>query len=212
MFKLKFIGDKEIVEKSTKIGRSCGGCSLCCYLLEVEELKIPPRCVCPHQYDDGCLIYISRPRVCRDFACRWLVDDDFPEDWKPSKTGLVIYFGEGQNLLNCDAPSTLNIHSRDKFGWQKSEYYPQIREWAIEGLTHNLDGLPREPNEQIYYKTIIHDHDEQYIILPHDFVNVTKSFYMMNYNTSFDDWKITKFPSKEDAQKFAENLNNELKG
>ena len=93
MFKLKFIASNEIDELAKKAGRTCGDCTLCCELLEVEELKIPARCKCPHEMKHGgCAIYQTRPSVCRDFACKWLVDPTFDEIWTHTE-GFVLNGG-----------------------------------------------------------------------------------------------------------------------
>jgi len=38
----------------------------------------------------GCNIYDSRPAGCRKFLCTFLMDDRLPEDWRPSKSKIVL--------------------------------------------------------------------------------------------------------------------------
>lgn len=58
-------------------GRQCGGCSLCCRLVPVEELHKPAGKRCKHQrFARGCMIYAVRPISCREWSCMWLIGDE----------------------------------------------------------------------------------------------------------------------------------------
>jgi len=54
--------------------RKCNGCTLCCRLVPVEELKKNAGERCKHQYSKGCRIYATRPMSCRAWSCMWLLD------------------------------------------------------------------------------------------------------------------------------------------
>lgn len=54
--------------------RSCGSCTLCCRLPEIDEFAKPPDVACSHCTGSGCAIYDGRPQVCRDFLCRWMTN------------------------------------------------------------------------------------------------------------------------------------------
>jgi uncharacterized cysteine cluster protein YcgN (CxxCxxCC family) len=71
--------------------RDCGGCTACCTVLAVTELRKPMRCACPHQQTDGCRIYAERPRGCREFNCLWL-RGGLPADvdWRPDRLGVIF--------------------------------------------------------------------------------------------------------------------------
>lgn len=78
---------------------SCGSCSLCCFVLGVDNtreddgttpLRKPPDTWCGHcDIGRGCGIYLDRPRPCRNFECGWLAMDGAPH-LRPDKLRLVI--------------------------------------------------------------------------------------------------------------------------
>jgi hypothetical protein len=100
--------------------RRCGECSLCCKLLpmtdkanpeareaiasmikaglmsEDEARTITPDfdkaagCKCQHQRMKGCSIYARRPFGCRNWSCRWLINDDTGELRRPDRTHYVV--------------------------------------------------------------------------------------------------------------------------
>lgn len=71
--------------------RACGSCQLCCRLVPVESLKKPAGVRCIHQrHGKGCGIYENRPRDCRIWSCRWLVEDDTGDQKRPDRSHLVI--------------------------------------------------------------------------------------------------------------------------
>jgi Fe-S-cluster containining protein len=53
--------------------RACGGCTLCCKLIPVEELgkKAGQRCINCNT-GKGCRIYATRPWSCREWSCLWI--------------------------------------------------------------------------------------------------------------------------------------------
>ena len=85
--------------------RSCGECSLCCSLLEISAERAPeigPKPAgetCRHCTAPGCSIYATRPQLCRDFACQWLLDERLGEEWKPSNCGMILSFDIDASML-----------------------------------------------------------------------------------------------------------------
>jgi hypothetical protein len=72
-------------------GKSCGECSLCCSVLEIEELKKPAGPPCANcRAGGGCAIYSTRPPVCRDFECVWLSDRAVPRTLRPDRIGTLF--------------------------------------------------------------------------------------------------------------------------
>lgn len=71
--------------------RDCGGCTACCTVLAVDELRKPMRCACPHQTATACRIYADRPAGCREFNCVWL-RGGLPADeaWRPDQLGVIF--------------------------------------------------------------------------------------------------------------------------
>jgi hypothetical protein len=73
--------------------RHCGGCTLCCKLLPVEDLKKPALTRCQHQFHKGCRIYADLARrapSCHFWQCRWLADPSTAELHRPDRTHYVI--------------------------------------------------------------------------------------------------------------------------
>ena len=71
--------------------RICGGCTLCCKVLEIPELGKPINVWCPFcDIGRGCKIYPSRPQSCKKFLCGWLQDPIIPESLRPDQCGVVI--------------------------------------------------------------------------------------------------------------------------
>lgn len=71
--------------------RECSGCTLCCRLLPLEELRKPANKRCSHQrFGKGCAIYKRRPASCALWSCRWLLEDDTADLKRPDRAGYVI--------------------------------------------------------------------------------------------------------------------------
>jgi hypothetical protein len=73
-------------------GRHCGGCTLCCKLLPVPQLKKLAGERCRHQRTGkGCAIYHSNmPSSCHYWNCRWLANLDTADLSRPDRVHYVI--------------------------------------------------------------------------------------------------------------------------
>lgn len=87
----------------------CGGCTLCCKLLEVPALEKPQNRWCVHcKTGQGCTIYANRPAPCRDFLCVWLESQraaqPLPPELRPDRSKLVLTFAPNRHdvLGYCD--------------------------------------------------------------------------------------------------------------
>ncbi len=107
-------------------GRACNGCSMCCYLPEIEELKKPADTWCKHCTKHSCAAYDLRPRSCREFICSWLYSDKIPDYWYPKKARMVLYSSKW-----ADGPVIL-IHVDTKYSnrWRERPYYDDIKYWS----------------------------------------------------------------------------------
>lgn len=99
-------------------GRECGDCTLCCKLMGVPELKKASARWCEHclRGDDaghGCGVYDERPPSCRNFQCFWLMDANFPDEFRPDRIGALAAFNDGPDsaVLHVD-PARRNVLSR----------------------------------------------------------------------------------------------------
>lgn len=71
--------------------RSCGSCTACCYVMEIEAIKKPNRTPCPNQCDEGCGIYKNKPTECTDFNCSWLSGVVSAEQHRADLVNLVVW-------------------------------------------------------------------------------------------------------------------------
>jgi len=78
----------------SKTERACQGCTVCCVWLPipagyVSQSEKPEKFPCPWLKKNGCRIYSRRPSMCRQFACTWLKCLDWPDPWRPDRSGLL---------------------------------------------------------------------------------------------------------------------------
>ena len=80
--------------------RECGGCTVCCRIPKITELKKPAGLLCQHCNENvGCGIYETRPSVCREFHCGWKELLYLGDEWRPDKSGILICLvGEGEDI------------------------------------------------------------------------------------------------------------------
>jgi hypothetical protein len=73
-------------------GRSCGDCTACCKILNIDEpsLKKPPGVLCQHVKQARCSIHPSRPQSCRDFHCLWRQVPTMPDTLRPDRIGVMF--------------------------------------------------------------------------------------------------------------------------
>jgi hypothetical protein len=113
-----------VAEIAAKLGRQCVDCSLCCKLLGVEEIQKPVGEWCDHcKPGHGCLIYESRPAACKHFACQWLIDGSFGDEWLPKRSKMVprIVEREGRLVLIID------VDREAPGAWERPPYYAQLK-------------------------------------------------------------------------------------
>jgi hypothetical protein len=86
------------------VARHCNGCTACCHVVAVKEIELPPFTSCPHVRGvlhaggPGCGIYHERPYSCRSWRCMWLKNEDWPEELRPDRLGVVV--DEFQDLVS----------------------------------------------------------------------------------------------------------------
>ena len=104
--------------------------------MAVEEIEKERSKWCTHACHAGCAIYERRPAACRDFNCRWLADEDFPEFWWPQKSKIVIDAQiEGGKM-------TVSFHVDPKYPtrWRQDPYFGDIKAMATAGIS-GVDGV-----------------------------------------------------------------------
>jgi len=70
--------------------RTCGDCTVCCFIGAVPALGKPAHTKCLHVSNQGCSIYKDRPDLCREFQCSWLRGAGLPED-RPDLSGVMCF-------------------------------------------------------------------------------------------------------------------------
>jgi hypothetical protein len=106
-------------------GRICGSCTLCCTVMQVEELNKPAGVTCSYlAAGSGCTIRDQRPRACRRFFCGWRLDPNIDSLWKPSICGFVLTISlrYGSMLLMVDPARPL--------AWRMQPYLGRLKEWS----------------------------------------------------------------------------------
>ncbi|MDR6817826.1 hypothetical protein J2X76_003002 [Neorhizobium sp. 2083] len=103
--------------------RSCGTCTLCCRLPEIAALDKPADTWCRHCTEgEGCAIYAARPKLCRDFLCRWMTDPDLSDDWQPFRSKMLVY-DQGPQLTVLVDPDHPDV-------WKHKPYFSDLQAWA----------------------------------------------------------------------------------
>lgn len=107
--------------------RSCDGCTLCCKLMEIEELAKHPGKWCDHcEIGTGCRIYSERPASCAGFTCGFLSWPPVPTHWHPKKCKMVI---------TMDKPGQVVVRVDDgrPDAWKAEPFYSDLKSWARMG-------------------------------------------------------------------------------
>jgi hypothetical protein len=98
---------------------------MCCKLMGVAAVAKPPGQWCRHIVKGrGCGIYQTRPEECRAFRCRWLVDEQLGDEWKPDRCRFLLSLdGSGAGLW-------VHVDATAPTAWRREPYYSTIRRWA----------------------------------------------------------------------------------
>ena len=95
--------------------RTCGTCTFCCNLPDIEALDKPANTFCRYCVEDkGCTIYDTRPKLCRDFLCLWRTSETLGPEWQPQTAGMMIYRQGPQTTVLVD-PARPDAFSREPY-------------------------------------------------------------------------------------------------
>lgn len=103
--------------------RSCGTCTLCCRLPDIDFFDKPANQFCVHCLESqGCSIYSDRPSLCRDFLCLWRTDGNLSPVWDPTISGMMAYRQGAQItvLVDPDHPQV----------WRNEPHRTELSRWA----------------------------------------------------------------------------------
>jgi hypothetical protein len=97
--------------RPSPIPSSCGGCTVCCKVLQVNDTPGGPKpagVACPYlnAEDSGCTIYETRPATCKSFECMYIKlarrsDVETPETLRPDKSGVMIVHNPQRLYFTC---------------------------------------------------------------------------------------------------------------
>lgn len=92
-------------------GRSCGDCTACCTVLQVNspDFRKPAGVPCTHLTERGCGIHAVRPHICRSWFCVWRRNADLPEAMRPDRSGLLISVNFVDTPQNCFEGVSINV-------------------------------------------------------------------------------------------------------
>jgi hypothetical protein len=107
-------------------GRSCGTCTMCCWLLRIEELAKPEHTLCRHcEAGAGCTIYDARPEACREFYCGWRALPFAGAHWFPPDCGMMIYPMAAEKRL------AVHVDPARPDAWRAEPFHADLRQWAV---------------------------------------------------------------------------------
>ncbi len=95
--------NKRQAQYKAKRPRQCGGCRACCYVYPLGTK--PHRQWCKHVTSTGCGCHDeSRPPVCKEFRCCYLLDKKWPLSMRPDHSGLIVTMKGccgGHDVVGC---------------------------------------------------------------------------------------------------------------
>lgn len=82
----------------SRTDNSCGGCTVCCLALNIEEFGKAAGIMCQHCSGSGCGIYETRYQVCRSFLCGWRMVPELGDAWRPDRSGILLLIVEAEHV------------------------------------------------------------------------------------------------------------------
>ena len=111
------------------VTRQCGSCTLCCKILAVQEIEKPPGRLCVHCKEGrGCRIYAERPHSCRSFNCYFLTNPKLREEWRPSKSRIVLVVSPDGLRIGA------HIDPERPSAWRREPFCTALKAWAKDAL------------------------------------------------------------------------------
>jgi hypothetical protein len=179
-------------------GRSCGKCSMCCKLLHVIELNKPANKWCEHCRPGygGCSIYDTRPSICRDFGCGWLMSPAVAPEWYPLLSHMILALAPFNGVLTC----TVTVDPNFPWMWKEQPYYSQLKQMAYNGLhVKSADDI-----------LLVHVRLERrvWLLLPDEDIEITNGSYIIKAVAN-GQWGVEQFATQTAAAERVRELMNQ---
>ena len=135
--------------------RACGSCSLCCFVLRVDEIGKLGGHPCVHQRDpDGCGIHPTRPGICRAYRCLWLSGGLRDSD-RPDRLGAVL------DLVNQGSVAWLAVRQAEPGAFDRSERLREIAQEFRSSLPVRITDVGAPLDADRPYRVLLPDGEEQ---------------------------------------------------
>ncbi len=110
--------------------RTCGPCTACCVLLEIQDPAIakPAGTPCRHLSAKGCGLHPHWPKLCQTWFCGWRLIPGLPEEWRPDLSGILLYH------VPCREPG----YGPDAYMLCLSRGEAHLRDVAVLGFVQNM--------------------------------------------------------------------------
>jgi len=111
--------------------KSCGACTMCCKLFEVNWVDRPKPAGkwCHHCAPGrGCAIWQSRPEGCRDYFCVWRIDPELAPEWRPDVAKFIL------TQMGPAFPLTVVVDPAQPNAWRREPYYSRLMRTTVELL------------------------------------------------------------------------------
>ncbi len=99
--------------------------------MRIDALNKPVGIWCEHAVTKkGCAIYTQRPAECQAFYCAWLINAELGEEWRPTKSKIVLFYEGGGNRIAA------HVDGGWPGAWRNEPYYSQLKHWAWSAIEH----------------------------------------------------------------------------
>ena len=112
-------------------GKTCGTCTLCCKLFDVDWLEKPklPGKWCHHcQPGKGCAIWQNLPQKCADYFCVWRIDPVLSPEWRPDQARFIL------THAHQEAPLTVVVDPSFPDAYRREPYRSVLAKTARQHL------------------------------------------------------------------------------
>lgn len=108
----------------------CNGCTFCCKVLGIPELKKMPNQWCDHcAIGRGCTIYDTRPTSCVEFVCFYRGSEGpLPIALRPDKCKVVIAPTTNERVISA------HVDAGMPHAWKREPVYSLLKKFAESGL------------------------------------------------------------------------------